>query len=68
MTPSDAAGIDSKIDDGVPNTGNVLATMFGGWIWTLPQGAGTCVPAAGIYDVAANPNKNECSLAIRVGF
>jgi prepilin-type N-terminal cleavage/methylation domain-containing protein len=66
ITPVDAAGIDNKIDDGIPNTGNVLATDFG--TMNLIPGAGLCSSAAGVYDVVANPTKGECSLAIRTGF
>jgi hypothetical protein len=68
IPPIDAAGIDSKIDDGVPNTGRVLAynSQFG--YLALTVGANECSSAAGKYDVAANPTKGECSLAIQAGF
>ncbi len=62
LTPSIASRVDTKLDDGAPNTGNVLAAGTAG-----ATGATNCVSAAaatGVYNSAdITPN---CSLYIRI--
>ena len=68
LTPPDAAALDSKIDDGNPSTGNVVASNATTGDINLTTGAGKCSSASGVYDVVANPTVLECSLAIRGNF
>lgn len=72
LTPTDAAGIDSKLDDGLPTTGTVQANTNIVGDMVLPAAAANqCAPTivnGGTYDVAANPTKLECGLVILAGF
>lgn len=54
LTPSEAEQIDTKMDDGIPNSGRIRST-------SVP---GTCV-IAGRYDVSSAGNVPSCALAIR---
>lgn len=55
LTPNEAARIDTKLDDGVSNTGSVLGGENAG---------GTCDDGAGVYAEATATD--ECGLYIRV--
>jgi len=50
LTSEEAYSIDSKIDDGLPNTGSVIATVVENFIYTQPNAP----------DTGANP-PNECT-------
>jgi len=76
MTAFDASELDAKIDDGLPFTGNVIATASGSWLEQAPLGNTNvpnngCVPGSyyatlqNVYLTTTNPN--SCNIAFRVG-
>ena len=69
LTPIQAYGIDSKIDDGNPSTGSVQAVGRYGWLGyhglgsDLTLGASDCMQVVGTYN--ATLNDKVCTLGIR---
>lgn len=74
LTPLEAFAIDSKKDDGIPNTGVVQATdataaaNFNVAADTTTVAAGNCVAVAGAYNTAAQPNSRLCQVVMRTSF
>lgn len=80
ITPMEAYSIDSKIDDGLPQTGTIISlipyiTLLGGIVGFMQvtidtgQAAGIIAPCSivggGAYDTKANANTPACTLSIR---
>jgi hypothetical protein len=72
MPPADAAGIDAKLDDGVPDTGTVLADSLGAATGTgdmvLTPGTADCASTMSTYNTNIAATQSGCSLNIQVGF
>lgn len=80
LTPDEAYKIDSKIDDGLPNSGSVQASSSGNWIdpdalstdggWTSPPNEcvnGSDGSTASPYAPANTNNLTRCNLLFKLG-
>jgi prepilin-type N-terminal cleavage/methylation domain-containing protein len=79
LTGSEAFQIDTKLDDGAPTTGAVVAvdaagTNQGGTFWVTPDdadtaGAGECVIAGPVYNFTTSGGADQgCQLRVRASF
>lgn len=78
MTPSEAFQIDSKVDDGAPTSGSVMATTGAGGVEVFltvdppvatPGAAADCVLGNNTYNFRiTNGNSQSCMLRIRSNF
>lgn len=71
LTPTEAVGIDSKIDDGNPITGSATVVSSYNVLFTTPTGgANTCVFSGGTtYNVAGSyADKKLCTIRVRGNF
>lgn len=68
MTPNQAYAIDSKVDDGIPQSGLVKTVGIGGGItFDTSYSTAHCATSASQYNISsANVVSNFCSLALRL--
>jgi prepilin-type N-terminal cleavage/methylation domain-containing protein len=72
LSPSEAFGIDGKLDDGAPNTGAVQATgalataAYTGSFVGITTNAAACSSAAGAYNIATTYGDTKlCTITVR---
>ena len=68
MSPGQAFAMDTKIDDGIPSTGNVLAfvSSWSSQLDTIDTGAGQCVADSSGANYNISSGAPWCSIMTRM--